>query len=75
MTPPEALYEMPLPPAELESRLRDAMAEMNGPEGARIREYVAWFVRRYPTPLERLAYARRKYREAMRTQALARPGG
>ena len=26
-------------------------------------ELIAWFMRRYPTARERLAYARRKYRE------------
>ena len=30
-----------------------------------VRALVAWFRRRYPTPLERLAYARRAYRRWM----------
>ena len=33
---------------------------------------VAWFTRRYPTPLARLRYARRKYREWTR-HAVAQP--
>jgi hypothetical protein len=33
---------------------------------------VRWFQRRYPTPLDRLRYARRKTDEARRFQGLAR---
>ena len=67
---PDAFYERPLPKDEFDARLRDAIAEMAGPEGDAIRDDVAWFVRRYPTPLARLRYARRKYGEAMRTGGL-----
>lgn len=60
--PPEVLrlWEEPLPPEEFEARLARARAELDGPEGERIREYIEWFQRRYPTPLDRLRYNRRK---------------
>jgi len=35
----------------------------------------AWFCRRYPTPLERLAYVRRAYARWQRTLAAARGNG
>ena len=35
----------------------------------------AWFCRRYPTPLERLAYVRRAYARWLRTLGAARGGG
>jgi hypothetical protein len=72
MTAEHSFYETPLPREQFEEHLGAALAELEGPEGQELSEYVDWFLRRYPTPLERLAYARRKYDEAMRTQGLAR---
>ena len=57
-------YEKRMDPAEFETRRREAVASLDGAEGEDMRELIAWFVRRYPTPLERLAYCRRKYRES-----------
>jgi hypothetical protein len=37
-------------------------APMDDFEREQIRGLIAWFRRRYPTPAERLAYARRAYR-------------
>jgi hypothetical protein len=37
---------------------------VSGPEGAEMAELIEWFLRRYPMPLDRLRYARRKYDEA-----------
>lgn len=67
----DQVYEVPLPPEEFERRLRDAMAELAGPEGEALREQLEWFARRYPTPLERLRYSRRKYAEAERMRGAA----
>jgi hypothetical protein len=39
-------------------------APMSEPERAQALELMDWFVRRYPTPAERLAYARRAFRRA-----------
>lgn len=51
---------------------RAALAVPIGAEELReARELIRWFRRRYPTPLERLAYVRRAYR---RWQAAASPG-
>jgi hypothetical protein len=66
------IYETPLPREEFDARLAEALGALDGAEGVEIREQLAWFMRRYPTPLERLAYCRRKYREAMATQAAAK---
>jgi hypothetical protein len=67
----DAFYEGPLTADEFGRRLAQALAAMNGPEGAEMRELVDWFRRRYPTPLERLRYARRKYAEATRFRGVA----
>ena len=52
--------------AEFERRLSLAIAELDGPEGESLGELIAWFKRRYPTPLDRLRYARRAYEAAVR---------
>jgi len=36
-----------------------------------VQDLVRWFRRRYPTPVERLAYARRAYARWQRTRGLA----
>ena len=52
--------------AERELSAEEVKAALNQPitaeERAQVRALVAWFRRRYPTPLERLAYARLAYR-------------
>jgi hypothetical protein len=63
---PVSPYDDPLPPDEFERRLEEALKSAHGPEGDEMRELVGWFLRRYPAPLDRLRYARRKYEEAMR---------
>jgi hypothetical protein len=50
--------ERRLSPAEFEAYVNAPMSEAEREE---IRSLVAWFTRRYPTALERLAYARRAY--------------
>lgn len=49
-----------LTPEEFERRARAPLSEAEVEEVA---ELVAWFTRRYPTVAERLAYARRKFRQ------------
>jgi len=66
------IYTRSMAPDALECAVAEAIAELDGREGDELREYVAWFRRRYPSPLERLAYCRRKYKEAMATQRAAR---
>lgn len=68
----DAVYEKPLSAEEFERRLAAARAELAGPEGDELRAYVVWFMKRYPHPLDRLRYARRKYREAEAMRGLAR---
>ena len=43
-------------------------APMSEEEEAEILSLIGWFCRRYPTPAERLAYARRAYRRWTRAQ-------
>jgi hypothetical protein len=64
-----SVYDTVLPRDEFETRLAAALLALDGPEGVDIRDQIAWFARRYPEPLDRIAYCRRKYREAMATQA------
>ncbi len=67
--PHEDFWETPLPPDEFARREEDGRARLFGPEGDEMRATLAWFVRRYPTPLARIAYIRRKTREAKAFQA------
>lgn len=46
-------------------------APMSPEERAGVLELVRWFERRYPTPLERLAYVRQAYARWRRTMASA----
>lgn len=68
-------YDERLTSEEFERRLARALESLDGPEGEDMRQLVLWFQRRYPTPLARLRYARRKFEEARRFQGLARSYG
>lgn len=57
-------YEVSLTPDEFDRRLELARSDAN--EQAERVALIAWFMRRYPTARERLAYARRKAREWQR---------
>ena len=64
--PPVSPYDDVLAPEEFDRRLALALESARGPEGEGMAELIEWFVRRYPGPLDRLRYARRKYEEAER---------
>jgi hypothetical protein len=66
------LWLDPLPAAEFESRLRTAIAELDGPELENLAALIRWFNRRYPTMKERSAYVRRRYASAVRLSGAAR---
>jgi len=51
---------------EARVRLAMAMRELEGEELENLRSLIDWFRRRYPTPLDRLRYLRRKNAEALR---------
>jgi hypothetical protein len=67
MAPPEpgalarvrALSERQLGPEEVRAALAVPLGEAEEEES---RSLIRWFRRRYPTPADRLAYARRAYR-------------
>lgn len=54
-----ALADAPLPLAELVARWNRVIPEDEMAENISL---IEWFSRRYPTPAERLAYARRAHR-------------
>jgi hypothetical protein len=54
------LWEEPLSPDEFSARLAQARLELEGPELENLVALIEWFNRRYPTPLERLRYDRKK---------------
>jgi hypothetical protein len=54
-----ALSERQLSPEEFRAALAIPLGEAEEQES---RSLIRWFRRRYPTPAERLAYARRAYR-------------
>lgn len=71
MSQERVLYEyQEIPWDEFKRRLELARAELDGPELSEIHSLIDWFTRRYPTPLERLRYARRKYDEWSRTRGI-----
>jgi hypothetical protein len=63
-----ALSERQLSPEEFRAALAIPLGEAEEEES---RSLIRWFRRRYPTPADRLAYARRAYRR----WAAARPRG
>jgi hypothetical protein len=63
-----AITERQLSPEEVRAALAVPLGEDEEEES---RSLIRWFCRRYPTPAERLAYARRAYR---RWLAAAPPG-
>jgi hypothetical protein len=68
---PVSPYDDVLPADEFDRRLAQALESARGAEGDEMRALIEWFLRRYPRPLDRLRYARRKYEEAV---ALSRRG-
>lgn len=58
-----ALAERVLSPDEVRAALAVPLGETEREE---VRALIRWFRRRYPTPAERLAYARRAYRRWQR---------
>ena len=65
---PGYLPERRLSPAEVRAYLDAPLTEM---ERENVRALIAWFRRRYPMPLDRLAYVRRAYARWQRTRGLA----
>lgn len=66
-----ALYEYPeITADEFERRLVLAIAELDTEELEELRAHIRWFRRRYPNPLDRLRYARRKYDDWARTRGV-----
>lgn len=65
----ERLAAEPLSPEEFERRVGAPMTEEEIEETAAL---YRWFTTRYSTPLERLAYARRKYAEWTRKTPIER---
>lgn len=63
-------YDAPLPFDEFERRLALARAELDGPEGEEMSDHIAWFMRRYPTPTDRVRYAMRRYEAAMKMRGV-----
>lgn len=57
-----------LSPAEARSYLDAPITQI---EREAVRDLARWFLRRYPTPVERLAYVRRAYARWQRTRGLA----
>jgi hypothetical protein len=64
----KAFYERRLPPDEARAYIE---APMTPEEREDLVALIRWFRRRYPTPLERLTYARKTYNAWMRTSGIA----
>lgn len=59
------LHETPMSQEEFQRRLAEPISD---DEREQMLEPIAWFKRRYPTPTDRLLYARRAYRRWMSRQ-------
>ena len=66
------LVEEPLSLEEFERRVS---APLTGEEASELSDLIRWFTRRYPTPKERLAYARRKFLEWTRPATIVKRSG
>jgi hypothetical protein len=64
------LVEEPLSPEEFNRRVS---TPLTAEEAADLADLIRWFTRRYPTPKERLAYARRKFAEWTRPVRIVKP--
>jgi hypothetical protein len=67
----ETVWLQPLAPAEFDRRVALALAELDGDEFENLSALISWFRRRYLTPRERLAYARRRYESWTRAASYA----
>lgn len=67
-----ALVEAGLSPEEFDRRLQ---VPLEPEELQSTLELIRWFTRRYPTPKERLAYARRKFFEWTRASRVVPQAG
>ena len=70
--PLDPIWEKPLSSDEFERLLTRALADLEGPEGAEMAAFMAWFRRRYPTPLDRLRFSTRQYRQSIKHRGIAR---
>lgn len=68
-----ALDERELTPDEFDRRVQRTLADTHEIEERAA--LIAWFMRRYPTPRERLAYARTKYRQLVESPLRATVDG
>jgi hypothetical protein len=60
------LWDIPLTAQEFAQRSEDVAERMSGPEGDEMLELHRWFMRRYPTPLDRLRYIRKQTASVLR---------
>ena len=63
-------WEKPLPVDEFERLVARALDDLDGPEGEEMASFMAWFKRRYPTPLDRLRFSTRQYRQSMKLRGI-----
>jgi len=68
-----SVWEQPMAPDEFERLVARALQDLDGPEGQEMTAFMAWFKRRYPTPLERLRFTTRHYKQSIRRRGVLRP--
>lgn len=56
----DSVWDTPLSAEEFARREAESVASVGGPAGEDMLELYSWFVRKYPTPLERLRYIRKQ---------------
>ena len=65
----DPVWDAKLSPEEFDRRERELRLPERAAEHAEMDAMIAWFCRRYPTPLDRLRYVRRQMESITRTQA------
>jgi hypothetical protein len=67
--PFDPVWDTPMPADEFARRQAEGAARLSGPEGDEMRALMAWFMRRYPTVIDRLRYVRKQMTSIQAVQA------
>ena len=68
---PIASYDEPMDPAEFSRRVAEIREHVASASGEDTMELVRWFLRRYPSVIDRCRYSTRKYRELSAAPTIA----
>jgi hypothetical protein len=67
--PFDPVWDTPMSAEEFARRQAEGAARLSGPDGDEMRALMAWFIRRYPTAIDRLRYVRKQMASIEAVQA------